>query len=273
MLSQNNINKNFIEASIDVKAIATYYPGLIRVYEPKVPIRKLLPDWEAQTTTKISLDADKTSNEDNLERSIRRSQKIVSDYVLCNRFKLFATITIAQDRYSPEQSKNKVQNWLKNQRTRTGKFTYILVPEYHKDGALHFHALIGGFLGEVRQSINSKNGNPLSRKGKFVYELPSFTSGFTKVQYIGQTAEDHAKVGNYIRKYITKDMVSIFNKKRFWTSQGLNKPIQEDNPQWYLETLADEIFENEYGKIFTYTNLQTKILPSYIDQLTSDKNL
>jgi len=273
MLSQNNTNKSFMEISIDVNAIATYYPGLIRVYEPKIPIRKLLPDWEAQTKTKISTNADKTSNEDNLERSIRRSQKIVSDYVLCNRFELFATITIAQDRYSPEQSKNKVHNWLKNQRTRTGKFTYILVPECHKDGALHFHALIGGFLGEVRQSINPQNGNPLTRKGKFVYELPSFTSGFTKVQYIGQTAEDHAKVGNYIRKYITKDMVSIFNQKRFWTSQRLNKPIQEDNPQWYLETEADSVFENEYGKIYTYTNLASKILPGYINLLTGDEHL
>jgi len=273
MLSQDNTNKSFMEVSVDVNAIATYYPGMIKVYEPKIPIRKLLADWEAQTKTTIPISSGKTSNEDDIERSIRRSQKLVSDYVLCNRFELFATITIAQDRYSPEQSKKKVHNWLKNQRTRTGKFTYILVPEYHKDGALHFHALISGFLGEVRQSFNPNNGEPLTRKGKFVYELPSFTSGFTKVQYIGQSAEDHAKVGNYIRKYITKDMVSVFNQKRFWTSQGLNKPIQEDNPQWYLETKADAVFENEYGKIFTYINLETKILPGYIELLTGKEHL
>ena len=262
-----------MDVSIDVHAIAKYYPGMIKVYIPNVPIRKLLPGWEAQTKTKTSTNAEKTSNETQLEQSIRRSQKLVSDYVLCNRFDLFVTLTIAKDRYNPDQSKNKIHNWLKNQRKRTGKFRYILVPEYHKDGALHFHALIGDYLGEVRQSINPKNDKPLIRNNKPVFELPAFTSGFTKVQYIGQSAEDHAKVGNYICKYITKDMVSIFNQKRFWTSHQLNKPTQEDNPQWYLETKADKEYKNDYGTILTYIDLRHKILPAYIELLTGEEHL
>jgi len=270
MIDPSTTNKTFMDVSIDVNAIAKYYPGMIRVYRPNVPIRKLLPGWEAQTKTKISTNAEKTSNETYLEQSIRRSQKLVSDYVLCNRFDLFVTLTIAKDRYNPEQSKNKVHNFFKNLRTRTGKIRYILVPEYHKDGALHFHALIGDYAGEVRQSINPHTGKPLVRNKKPVYELPAFTSGFTKVQYIGQSAEDHAKVGSYIRKYITKDMVSVFNQKRFWTSQKLNKPIQEDNPQWYLETKADSEFTNDYGTIYTYTDLASKILPAYIRLLTGE---
>lgn len=270
---QSHLHKSISEISMDVHAVASYYPGFIKVYIPNTPIRKLLPDWEAQTKTRISDHADQTSNETDLERSIRRSQKSVSDYVYCNRFDLFVTFTIAKDRFDPQKSKNKVHNWLKNQRNRNGKFRYILVPEYHKNGALHFHALIGDYQGEIKRSRHPRTGEYLVRNNKPVYELPSFKSGFTKVQYIGQTAEDHARVGNYIRKYITKEMVSIFNQKRYWASQRLNKPIQEDNPQWYLETKPDEVFENEYGKILTYTKLDTKILPGYVQLLTGEDYL
>lgn len=270
---QSYLRKSMDEVSMDVHAVATYYPGFIKIYIPNTPIRKLLPDWEAQTKTRISINTDKTSSETDLERSIRRSQKAVSDYVYCNRFDLFATFTIAKDRHNPEQSKNKVHNWIKNQRNRNGKFRYILVPEYHKDGALHFHALIGDYSGEVKRSRNTKTGKFLVRNKKPVYELPAFTSGFTKVQYIGQSAEDHARVGSYIRKYITKEMISIFNQKRYWTSQHLNKPIQEDNPQWHLEAKPDTVFENEYGKILTYSKLDAKILPGYVQLLTGKGHL
>lgn len=266
-------NKSMMDVSIDVDAVATYYPGFIKVWVPNTPIRKILPDWETKKKTSISINAEKTSNETDLERSIRRSQRSVSDYVYCNRFDLFATFTIATDRFNPEQSKSKVHNWIKNQRNRNGRFRYILVPEYHKNGALHFHALMGDYPGEVKRSRSLQTGKYLIRNKKSVYEFPAFTSGFTKVQYIGQSAEDHAKVGNYIRKYITKDMVTIFNQKRYWTSQNLNRPIQEDNPIWYLETTADDVFENEYGKVHTYRDLDTKILPTYIYLLTGDEHL
>jgi hypothetical protein len=273
MIDPNIARKTFMEVSIDINAVATYYPGMIKVYVPNIPIRKLLPDWEAQTDKYAPINADKTSAESDLERSIRRSQKTVNDLVLCNRFDLFATLTIAKDRYNPIRSKNKVHNWLKYLCKKYGKFPYILVPEYHKDGAFHFHVLIANFPGELKQSFNIKTGKPLIRNGKEVYEFPEFTSGFTKVQYIGQSADDHAKVGNYIRKYITKEMVTIFGQKRYWTSKGLNRPAREDNPQWYLETTPDDVYENDYGKILTYTDLSNKILPAYIILLTGEDRL
>jgi hypothetical protein len=267
------MNKSMMDVSMDVSAVAMYYPGFIKVWVPNTPMRKLLPDWEIRSKANAPINTEKTTNETDLERSIRRSQKSVSDYVHCNRFDLFATFTIGSERYNPDQSKNKVHNWIKNQRNRNGKFRYILVPEYHKDSALHFHALIGDYSGEVKRSVNFTTGKYLVRNKKPVYELPAFKSGFTKVQYIGQTAEDHAKVGNYIRKYITKDMISIFNQKRYWTSQNLHRPLREDNPDWYFDIKADDIFENEYGKILTYADLDTKTFPAYIHLLTGNDHL
>lgn len=260
------LHKPQSEITKEVKAVATYYPDMIKVYVPNMPIKKLLPDWELDSTNHKYIDKDltKTSNESPEERSIRRSQQIVRDYVMCNRFDLFATITIASDRYDMEHSKAKLNTWLKNQRDRNGKFSYVIVPEHHKDGALHFHGVFRNYTGKLETSRSSKTNRALTDHGKPVYEFKEYKSGFTKVQYIGNTPEDHAKVGGYIRKYITKDMVSLFGKKRFWASQGLRKPIREDNPSWFEDLVPDYVYENEYGKIYTYTNLWKHVIPDEI---------
>jgi hypothetical protein len=258
----------------EVTAIATCYPDMIKVYVPFIPIKKLLPGWELDRKTHYHMDinTEKTSNETAEERSIRRSQQIVRDYIMCNHFDVFATITIAVDRQNIELSKNKLNIWLKNQRDRNGKFSYVIVPEYHKDGALHFHGVFKNYTGRIKRSKSSKTGRPLTSNKKPVYEFEEYKSGFTKVQYIGNTSEDHSRVGNYIRKYITKDMVSIFGKKRYWTSQGLKKPIKEYNPTWFKDLIPDYTYENEYGKIYTFTNLWSKAIPTEIlNQTRFDK--
>lgn len=265
---KKQLHKTRLEISTEVRAIAFYYPGMIKVYIPNTPINKNLPDWEDQKNSKLTNFEIKTSNETTIERSTRRSQKTVSDYARCNWFDLFATITIGVDRYDIDSSKQKLQTWLKNQRDRNGKFKYLIVPEYHKDGALHFHALLGNYTGKLRQSLNAKTNQKIVSKGKPVYELTEYKSGFTKVQKIGQSIEDQTKVGLYISKYITKEMISLFGKKRYWASKGLNKPIQEDNPQWYMEIKPDKEYENDYGKTYIYTNLDNDLLPPYIKSLT-----
>ena len=262
----NLTQKTEAEISTEVKTIATYYPDMVKVYEPNVPIKRLSTGWEFDQKSKINMETidTKTSNETAEERSIRRSQRKVRDYILCNQFDLFATITFAIDRHNIEHSKEKLNTWLKNQRDRNGKFNYAIVPEYHKDGALHFHGVFSNYNGRLKKSKSSKTGHYLTSNGKDVYEFEEYKSGFTKVQYIGNTPEDRAKVGGYISKYITKEMVSLFGKKRYWTSQGLRKPIQEDNPSWFKELNPDYIYENEYGKIYTYVNLWSKVIPSDI---------
>ena len=68
-------------------------------------------------------------------------------------------------------------------------------------------------------------------------------------------------------------MVNIFGKKRFWSSQGLSKPIYEDNPSWYKDVTPDDTYENEYGKIYTYRNLNDVNIPEYVKMFTSEDYL
>ena len=37
-----------------------------------------------------------------------------------------------------------MSNWLRRMKRKYGKFDYIMIPELHKDGAIHFHGVTGG---------------------------------------------------------------------------------------------------------------------------------
>jgi len=95
-------------------------------------------------------------------------------------------------------------------------FAYVIVPEFHKDGAIHFHALIRDYNAELKSTNVFQNG-------KRVYNLTGFTAGFTNAQKLD---DDQTKAAAYLTKYITKDMINRFNKRRYWASKNLYKPVK-----------------------------------------------
>ena len=158
----------------------------------------------------------------------------------CNDFTLFITFTFdpkkTKDRYSPRVVKRQMRNWLKNQQRRYGKFSYLIVPERHKDGALHFHALFAGYTGKLVDSGKK-------RHGKTSYNLTGYTLGHTQASII----DDSQKAMNYLRKYITKDMPLFPGKHRYWASKGLRRPQVIDNPPpWDSNKTPLRAYENEY---------------------------
>lgn len=253
MVKRRTINNPY-QVSMLVDAVATYYPDMVQVYIPKMPIVRLPSGFDGKTYSGMASDIDTISNENNEERSIRRSAKTIGDYILCNDFDMFVTFTIKDDRQNIERSRQKVINWLKNQRNRNGKFRYIVVPEFHKDGeSLHFHALIGDFTGKIEQAINPKTSQPLKQKGRNVYQIVGYTLGFTNVKLIGKEAKDRSKLSAYLKKYITKDMPSFPGKQRYWVSKGLKQPTIEDNPEkWYEHVKPDWSREFDNGTLMRF---------------------
>lgn len=61
------------------------------------------------------------------------------------------------------------------------------------------------------------------QNGKRVYNLTGFTAGFTNAQKLDN---DQTKAAAYLAKYITKDMLNRFNKRRYWASKNLYKPVK-----------------------------------------------
>lgn len=130
------------------------------------------------------------------ERAMRRARAQVRELALANDFSLFVTLTLdAQrvDRYDMAAITRKLNVWLDNQVRRRG-LRYVLVPERHKDGAIHFHGLFNDALECVDSGHTDKEGHA-------VFNLPGWTLGFTTA--IRLYGERDKAIG-YVTKYIGK---------------------------------------------------------------------
>lgn len=158
--------------------------------------------------------------------SVRRTKELVQDIVLCNDFEWFATFTFNPkkvNRYNFYACSSAMRRWFSHQRERSLErgivLKYLVIPEQHKDGAWHFHALISGYTGQLH-----KTGN-YTQNGRSVYNITSFRSGFTTAVPI----DSKEGVSSYITKYITKAFVKTFNKRRFYCSKNLQRPVKTLN--------------------------------------------
>lgn len=215
------------------------YPDMIRVYIYREPIR--IPEYDPTIKRR--------PHDPNIFaqlRNIRRTRTMISDYVLANRFEYFATFTFDRrkvNRYDVAACKTVMSTWLHRQRQHSPDLKYLIVPEFHKDGALHFHALLGNFNGRLRDSGKKRNG-------RVIYNLSGYRSGFSTAVPID---EDYDAVSAYLKKYITKDMPVMFAKKRFWASRNLVRPVKSYNNLFKLDNLPifrRPVYENDRLEIY-----------------------
>jgi hypothetical protein len=197
------------------------YPTFMRYIDYKTPRLIRRKDFEARdkkafsrTATELLQKPTDINSELSLLTSLRRTKTTISDIILCNNFDQFATFTFKSDRYDIQFSRRKMSDWLKSQQIIHGKFDYLIVPEFHKDKvAIHFHALLKGYTGNLTPTKKLIGG----RK---VFNISSYRSGFSTLVMI----DNVEKVSSYVKKYITKDMPLFPGRKRYWTSQGLQRP-------------------------------------------------
>lgn len=230
------------EAYIEVKNITKIYPETIKIFEYKKPKRLKDPLLELENKQKKGPKKNKQTPED-LLRSLRRSRTTIQDLVICNKFELFCTFTFKSDRQDVELCKRKMSNWLQSQQKKHKiKLKYLIVPEFHKDGkSIHFHALISNYKGNLllaKKKSNNRN----------IYNITSYRSGFSTAIKI----DNHDKVSSYIRKYITKDMPSFANKRRYWMSHNLVRPEIVYNHFSTNMPFVDKslVYENDYLSIY-----------------------
>lgn len=155
-------------------------------------------------------------------RSLARSRTMLQDLCLSNEFELFCTFTFDPKRYNSKIlnfCKMYMNTWIRNAKARHSKhLEYIIVPELHKSGAIHFHALFKNYEGQLRPSGVFQNGRE-------VFNIPHWHFGFSTCCKI----DNQEAVANYICKYITKDMITFGGNKRYYCSQGLSRPVHKHN--------------------------------------------
>lgn len=191
-------------------------------------------------------------DEENLERSIRRTQAEIADIIECNSFELFGTFTFSaekvKDRYDDKEIYGVMSAWLSNQRRNSPEMRYLLVPERHKDNALHFHALLGSYGGFLSDSGKKWQGVP-------IFNLPAFKYGFTNFTAI----RDKSKTANYCRKYITKELMQEKNRRRYWASKNLQRPLRIDNLDF--KDITKYPIDIKNGTEYENEHVQTTIFP------------
>lgn len=194
-----------------------------------------LSGWEDVETKAFSAGKRKRGTKNDSERSQRRARQQIRDYALCSEFDYFVTLTFDQrkiDRYNIDVIIKRLRVWLDNRVRRNG-LRYILVPERHKDGAIHFH----GFFNDVLKVVDSGH---CDSKGHKIYNLPSWGFGFTTaIKLYG----DYPCAVSYVCKYVGKSPEKIGG--RWYYSGGSLKLPQVD----FVDVSAD-VWDSADGSRF-----------------------
>ncbi len=199
---------------------------------------RLYPDELAELAyAELERDAkhDSESTSSSLVRARRRARSAVRDLAHANDFDMFVTFTLDAanvNRYDVAEVTKKLNVWLDNRVRRHG-LRYVLVPERHKDGAVHYHGLVNAAaLAPVDSGTLSNGGKPRRPRGAKqreqwladgwheVYNLPAWTLGFSTGIYL--YGEYDAAV-NYVSKYISKTTDKV-GGRWYYSGGALERP-------------------------------------------------
>lgn len=147
--------------------------------------------------------------------SLKRAKDKIQDICLCNKFDYFVTLTFNPekvDSFNVEEVKNAIKTWLNNGVARRG-YKYIAIPEYHKSGRIHLHALMSGNL----QLVDSGH----KHYEKTIYNIADWQEKFGFCTAIPIDGNINS-LAYYITKYITKGNDKIFGRF-YWSSRNLNR--------------------------------------------------
>ena len=234
---QKNPNTKYKE----ICSYAKIYPDSIKIIKYHRPI--VFPNFsEYKDISAILVNEEKAEeyDYDYIQKSINRTKTKISDYVLCNNFSHFATFTFdpknskvksEENRHDFQKMSSLLKNWLKTEqlnhfRRHGRKFRYLIVPERHKNGAWHFHALLEGYQNETEGFYTRKNKYitvaelKKTKKDKNRKFITRYKLGRSEIAPI----KDKTKMSSYIKKYITKELIQDKNAKRYWASRNLKTP-------------------------------------------------
>ena len=190
---------------------------------------------------------------EDIQRSMRRARAKLRRLALANDFKYFVTLTLDPskvDSHSGPEVVKKLNVWASNAVQRYG-LKYLLVPERHKKGGIHFHGFFNAALpavdsGTIRVPWAKKPRRPRSENerqewlaagGRIVYNLPGWTLGFTTAM---ELYGDYPAAVAYVCKYIGKDGTKPAGRW-YYSGGDLQEPTVE-----YFEMSPAEL-ALEYG--------------------------
>lgn len=206
------------------------------------------------------------------EDSLKRSKGKIFDIALSNKWDYMITLTLDGskiDRYDRKAIIKPFTKWLNNMVNRRG-LKYLIVPEYHKDGAIHFHGLINDSLHmeqsgtykvpwtkkPVKASTVKAHGFKLEDV-RPVLNITDYKFGFSSAVKIDDNVE---AVSKYMTKYTCKDFQKIFGQS-FFAGGGVNREL----PKLYLDIPYQDLNVTEYKLPENLGAVKYSLLPSEDD--------
>lgn len=204
---------------------------------------------EFETVTK----REHIGNADDIERATRRAKINAFDLIQCNPdLDTFCTFTYApdsvDDKASYDDCYGKLAVWLSN-RVQRADLKYILVPERHKSGDIHFHAIMNSAALKLDVARSPNTHRLLKHNGRQVYNITDWPYGFTTAELIGGTLDDRDAVSKYVFKYMGKQLGAKIGGRYALIGGKLARPVYQ-----YGET-AEEFLDGHTVKYDREVNI------------------
>lgn len=191
--------------------------------------------------------------EGKFQSALSRARNTCREYCLCNPWEYFVTLTFDKekvpDRYDLAGLVKELMQHIQNLNKQGYNIRYVLVPEFHDDGAVHLHGLMSGIPVRPRPDWWPDTVN-LKKDGTYYDHCPLFSNryGFSAVEPI----RDPLASGFYVSKYINKSLAEKADLKgvhTYYHSRGLQRS-SEVGSVFHQSVQLDSAckFENNFFK-------------------------
>ena len=149
------------------------------------------------------------NREANIERSRRRAKANVRRKCMAGEFDHLLTLTYRENNLDEEQAWHDLERFIRKMHTYLRDWTYLVVREFQKRGAIHFHLAVKGYqdIALLRHCWTS-----VIMEGNIDVSWKKTKKGGTW---------QRAHLSSYMAKYITKDAHTELNERSFRCTPGI----------------------------------------------------
>ncbi len=201
-----------------------------------------------------------------LKNNICRARNKILEYVLCNEFKFFVTLTLDPIKYDRLNLKKFIKDlsiFIRDYNKRkNADIKYLFIPEQHIDGCWHMHGFIMGLPEDRLKEFELHGDRNLPpyivrklRNDDKLYFFPEYEKKFG--WNIFEPIRNKKASVLYMCKYLTKDLsrnVTEYGGHLYYCSKGLKKAEVVKEGQ-FLDSNFQFDFQNDYGGQSFYDSL------------------
>lgn len=229
---------------IDKRGVSTWYNTKIKKYSDGSEYLTKYSSLIAKGLPRIS-NIERINSSKNIKssyKSLLRSKSKLIDLAIENGpWEYFVTLTFDKNKVNSRYDYNEISQcftkWVDLVKHSNKDFAYVFTTERHKDGAFHLHGLIKNVPNlKIIRALN-KLGRGLVKNGCKIYNIKNFKYGNTELSKI----KNQEAVSIYMSKYMTKDLIDLGFKKKYFRSNNLKEPkieysiFCEEDLQFYYD--------------------------------------